>query len=100
MDILEGKQVYLSIITELELYGFKKLKVEARSKIEALLSYCTLIDINAGIKAQTIMIRQRYSLKLPDSIVAGTALYFDIPLMSADKEFKKVDILNLLSYQR
>ena len=32
-DILEGKQAYVSFITEVELYGFKTLSAEEKDKI-------------------------------------------------------------------
>ncbi|TDI71189.1 MAG: PIN domain-containing protein [Bacteroidetes bacterium] len=80
----------MSIISELELYGFKKLTKAERVKIEKVLSQCTIIDINAGIKSKAIEVRQNQGLKLPDCIIAGTALYLDIPLFSADKDFSKI----------
>ncbi len=99
-SILEDKNPYLSFISELELYGFKKLTKAERGKIEKVLSQCTIIDINAGIKAKAIEVRQSQGLKLPDCIIAGTALYLDIPMFSADKDFGKIKHLNLLSYQK
>ncbi len=46
-----------------------------------------------------ISIRKFYMLKLPDSIIAATSQYFDIPLISADKGLKKVEEINLLFYK-
>jgi len=34
------------------------------------------------------------------SIVAATALYFDLPLLTADKNFVKVTELNLMLYEK
>jgi len=95
VDILEGKQVYISFITELELYSFRELRPQDKEKIDAILGACSIIDINAGIKAKTIEIRKEHKVKLPDSIIAGTALYFKMPLISADKGFEKIEALNL-----
>ena len=99
-DILQEKQVFVSFITEIELYGFKALSEEEKSKITRVLSSCTIVDLNSGIKSKTIEVRQSYNLKLPDSFIAGTALYFDMPLISADKGFNKIEELNLLSYEQ
>lgn len=100
VDILDGKQVYVSFITELELYSFKNLLPEEKSKIDTVLSSCSIIDINAGIKSNTIEIRRKYNVKLPDSIIAATAMYFKMPLISADKGFEKIETLNLLTYEK
>ncbi|UZO82087.1 type II toxin-antitoxin system VapC family toxin [Aquimarina sp. ERC-38] len=99
VNILEGKQVYISFVTELELYSFKELNAADRSKIDAILEACSIIDINAGVKAKTIEVRRLYKIKLPDSIIAGTALYFKMPLITADKDFEKIEELNLLNYE-
>ena len=98
-DILEGKQVYISFITELELYSFKELRPQDKVKIDTILKVCSIIDINAGVKEKAIEIRKEYKVKLPDSIIAGTALYFKMPLISADKGFEKIEELNLLNYE-
>lgn len=100
VDILEGKSPYISFVTELELYSFKALSLEDKNKIDRVLSQCTVIDINSGIKQFTIDLRQNYPLKLPDSIIAGTSLYLDVPLITADKGFNKVDSLDLLFYEK
>ena len=99
-EILEGKRPYVSFITELELYCFTKLSNAEKSKIKNVLSQCSIIDINEGIKEKTIEIRQKFNVKLPDSIIAGTSLYLDIPLISADKGFANIDIMSFLYYEK
>ncbi len=39
-------------------------------------------------------------MKLPDCIVAASALYLDLPIITADKDFKKIKELNLMLYER
>ncbi len=99
-EILEGKRPYISFITELELYCFKKLTNSEKSKIKSVLSQCRIININEGIKEKTIEIRQKNSVKLPDSIIAGTAMYLDVPLITSDKGFTGIDSLSLLFYEK
>ena len=36
--------------------------------------------------------------KLPDAIVAATAIYLDIPLVTFDTDFKKIDNLKLILF--
>jgi predicted nucleic acid-binding protein len=57
------------------------------------------MEINQGIKGITINLRKRYSLKLPDAIVAATAIFLGILLSSADKHFGKIDELYFVLYQ-
>ena len=90
VNILQGKNTYVSFITELELLSFKRLTTSDKKGIEQALSQCTIIDINDGIKKETIQVRRGFGLKLPDGIIAATSQYLDIPLISADKGFNKV----------
>ena len=100
IEILQGKKVFISFITELELYSFKELNEVDKIKIDSVLSQCTIIDINAGIKSNTINIRRQNKTKLPDSIIAGTSLYMGIPLISSDNGFNKIQNLDLVFYQK
>jgi predicted nucleic acid-binding protein len=58
------------------------------------------IDINDEIKEIVIDLKRKYRLKLPDGIIISTAMYLDLPLISADQEFKKAEELNLIFYER
>lgn len=98
-EILQGKDVYISFITEIELYSFKKLDPDEKAKIDEILNSLSVIDINSNIKANTIEIRRKYPIKIPDSLIAATAIQLKIPLFSSDKDFKKIDRLNLISYK-
>lgn len=59
-NFLNGKTIYLSFITELELLGFKKLKNEERIRINTLLEDTTIIDINSSIKSLVVELRKSY----------------------------------------
>jgi len=93
---LENKQIYLSVITELELFGKQNLSTHENELIEALLGNCFVIDVEPEIKRIYREIKQKYTIKLPDAIVAATALYLDLPLLTFDKDFKSVTNLKLM----
>jgi predicted nucleic acid-binding protein len=44
-------------------------------------------------------VRKNYNTKLPDSIIIASALYLDLPLITPDVEFKKVEELTLIQYE-
>ena len=58
-----------------------------------------MIDITEQIKKQTIEIRKEHKIKLPDSIIAATGKYLDIPLITSDQGFKKISKINVLIYE-
>lgn len=92
-ELLDGKEVYLSFITELELFGKRTLTAAEKRKIQAFLDECIVVDVNASIKATVIKLRENYKLKLPDAIVAATAIEYNLPLFTADKQLAVVDEL-------
>jgi predicted nucleic acid-binding protein len=69
-------------------------------KIKEFISECTIIDITEGIKDFAIDIRQNYSIKLPDCIILATALWLNMPLITADQDFKKVEFADLIYFKR
>ena len=95
-QFLDNKQLYLSVITELELFGKQNLSKNDNELIDSLLMNCFVIDIEHEIKQIYKEIKQKYTLKLPDAIIAATALYLDLPLLTFDKDFRNVPDLKLM----
>ena len=96
VSLLEGKNIYLSVISEIELLSWPKLKAKDVKLIEQMLSEFTIVELNGYVKAETIKLRRKYGLKLPDALIAATSITNDLPLLTFDKGFKKLSGLNLL----
>ena len=99
-ELLNGKHVLISFSTELELLWFEDLIEEESTKIQEFIDDSTVTDINAEIKKLVISLRKNYNLKLPDSIIAASALYHNLPLITADKQLGQISELNILLYQK
>ena len=99
-SFLNNKQLYISVITELELLAYKGITTKEEKVITDFIEQCKTITINNSIKQETIRIRKKYNTKLPDSIIIATALYLDLPLITSDVEFKKIDELILIHYEK
>ncbi len=98
-EILNGNGIFISFITQLELLSFNKLSQNEIHKIQSFINDCIIIDLNEDIKENVIKLRRKYKIKLPDSIIAATSEYFDLPIITADKGFNKIEELNILFYQ-
>jgi|688.fasta_scaffold1475370_1 predicted nucleic acid-binding protein len=98
-EIVDGSQCYISFITQLELLGYKDISSKEQQKVKAFLVDCIIVDITEEIKKNTIALKQKYQIKLPDSIIAATAQFLEIPLLTADKGFIKLSGLNIALYQ-
>ena len=99
-ELLHEKNWYISFITQLELLGYEKLNEKEQQSITELLDQCLIIDINNAIKKKVIEIKRTTGLKLPDSIIVASAIYMDLPFITADKDFVKVPGIELILYER
>ena len=86
------QKLYTSIVTEIELLSFPGLTSKEEEQIKLFL--------DESIKEQAILLRRTYSLKLPDSIIAATAVSLDLPLVKSDKQFKKIKELQIDFYEK
>jgi predicted nucleic acid-binding protein len=57
-----------------------------------------VLNINEDIIEKTIEIRKTYKTKLPDAIIAATALVYGMTLITRNtKDFDKIDRLELIN---
>jgi predicted nucleic acid-binding protein len=88
--------IAVSVISEIELLGKKGILSQEISAIRNLLDDCTIISLTDEIKDIAITLKQKYSIKIPDSIIAATSIYFGLPLVTADADFKKIKDIQLV----
>jgi predicted nucleic acid-binding protein len=86
----------VSVISEIELLGKHEITSEETRIITELLSDCSLIELNNPIKNRAIQLRQKQKIKLPDALIAATAIELQIPLVTADKRLERIEGLNCL----
>jgi len=99
VEILDGQDVYISIVSELELLGYQGISEAEKLKVKAFLDNCIIIELNQTIKDLTIELKQAHRIKLPDAIIAATSKYLNIPLISADRGFERIDDLQFIRYE-
>jgi predicted nucleic acid-binding protein len=99
-EYLNGKQIWISAISELELFGKKGLTKYEKQEIELLIESCFVAELSSGIKNIVKELLQTVNIKLPDAIVAATALYLDLPLLTFDIDFIRVPDLKLFILEK
>jgi len=86
-----------SAITRLELFGYPGLKDEEELKIAELLKSFTEIAVDSNIIDKAIFIRKSVRIKVPDAIIAATALEKDCSLVTRNVEdFKGIADLDII----
>ncbi len=95
---LETSLPAISAITELELLGFSKLTEDQFTQMSMFVDSLTVIEIDELIKKETISIRRLKKIKLPDAIIAATAIAYDLTLLSRnEKDFLNIEGLKFVN---
>lgn len=92
-------ELYISIITYMELLGFRFTNKKELTLIKELLNYFEIINLNSEIAEDVIAIKQKKKIKLPDAIIWATAKFIGSDLLTRNiKDFldisKDVNIVN------
>ncbi|MCD6584754.1 MAG: type II toxin-antitoxin system VapC family toxin [Desulfobacteraceae bacterium] len=86
-------ELFISIITYMEILGYSFANVEEEKFIRKLLSIFHIVFINQTIADLTIEIRKTRRIKLPDAVILATAVAENIQLVSRDvDDFSNIDI--------
>ena len=94
--ILSGSS--MSIITKIEVLGWQGHDKESLEKARALLSLFEEFALNQVIADCCIQLRMDYKIKLPDAIIAATALVNDKVLVTRNvDDFVKVKGLEVFN---
>ena len=90
-------QINLSAINKIELLGFSNVE----QVIIDLVSFAVIYHIDDEVIDKTIELRKKYKIKLPDAIIAATAIVNDFALISHNfRDFQRITELNFInSYQ-
>jgi predicted nucleic acid-binding protein len=83
----------ISIITKFEFLANKGLSVKDRFLFEEYVDSINVYELTKAdltLHNHIVSIRKKYNLKLPDSIIAATALSNNATLISSDDVFSKI----------
>lgn len=87
--ILAGECSY-SAITRMELLGFHRITQEEEVLIKQKLEHFSYLPLNKEIEDRVIALRQSRKIKLPDAMIAATALNFGIELLTLDQHLLEI----------
>ena len=95
-ELLHGMEAKISFITELELLSKPQITVAETASTKAFINQCTIVELSPAIKKKVIELRQRVKIKLPDEIIATSAIVMSLPLITADKQLEKIPGLDTI----
>lgn len=96
-DILDGAS-NLSFVSEIELQVWTPENPDDLSVYKQFVTNSIVIGVDDDIVSETIRIRKSYKIKLPDALIAATAIINGLTLIADnDKDFLKVATLKYIN---
>jgi predicted nucleic acid-binding protein len=88
------QQAYISVITRIEMLAWKGHTALSLQQTTGLIAQLPELGINEAVITQTIHVRKAHGLKLPDALIAATALVHGLQLVTANVvDFQRVERL-------
>lgn len=93
-----NEETNYSVITRMELLSYKPTAPDTESKIQSFIIEGNEFELTEEIIQQTIAIRRSVKIKLPDAIIAATAIVHNLTLLSDnDIDFLRVPKLKYIN---
>lgn len=88
---------YISVISRIEALGFHKITPEENDAITTTLAELPELALDDEIAARAITLRQQKNMSLGDSLIAATALTYNLPLCTRNRDdFKHITELMMV----
>jgi predicted nucleic acid-binding protein len=97
----DAEWVGISIISQIEFLAFAGLDESDHAAFAAFARRATVIGLTAEadqLIAAIVMLRQQHRLKLPDAIIAATALAANASLVTADQQLHSIPTLPIVRF--
>jgi predicted nucleic acid-binding protein len=96
-DYLHAQKIFISAIVRAEVLAWSGHSAMSLAAALALLDACQLVPVNAMVADEAARIRRETGLKLPDALIAATAVLQNAALVTANaKDFRRVPGLMLI----
>lgn len=96
-NLLADIEPVISIISKIELFSSTDISKEELLKLQALMDIALIYPLTDIIAENTIILRQTYRIKLPDTIIAATALTHNLTLITRNiSDFNKIKGLEVI----
>ena len=83
-DLLASNCAY-SAVTRMELLGYPNMTSDEERLISDRLSKFTYLSISSEVEDLAIALRRTRKLKLPDALIAATAIHYSLELLTLDQ---------------
>ena len=101
LDQIVDEEIIVSVITQIEVLSFDPGKVDNYSALVDFFEAAFIYELTGDVVSKTIQIRQKQKIKLPDAVIAATALCNGFTLVSRNtSDFKNIKGLHVIDPHR
>jgi predicted nucleic acid-binding protein len=94
MDLIIDDIPAISVVNRIELLG---QNTNQKEQLHIFVEACLIYDLTEEIILKTIALRKSRKIKIPDAIIAATALIYDLILITHNiRDFESISNLQLL----
>jgi len=86
----------LSVITAIEALCWRIEDKDKENIVQAFVNEANILYINRDIAGKCVVIRLSKKIKLPDAVIAATAIAHRMTLLTSDQDFNSIPSLNVL----
>lgn len=88
---LDESGSFMSVISKIELLGWQAPSAQTMRQVEKFVIDSTVLPLSDLIVEKTIELRRIQKIKLPDAVIAATAIANNLTLLSRnDDDFRKI----------
>jgi predicted nucleic acid-binding protein len=87
----------ISIATRIELSILPNANEEQIEIMQQYISYCKIYELSEEVVLKIIEIRKKYKIRDFDSIIAATALVYNLAIITSDKDFMNIKGLKIIN---
>ncbi|MEI7990421.1 MAG: type II toxin-antitoxin system VapC family toxin [Chloroflexota bacterium] len=88
----------ISVITKIEFLGWRNHTEDGYKKAVSFLKKASIIGLNTDIIDETVNLRRQYKIKMPDAVIAATAISHKLKLVTRNiNDFTMIKDLELFN---
>ena len=97
-SLIQKQSPVISVITEIELLCWNGSLENDIEVLKSFIGETIVIPLEQDVKLRTIEIRKKYKLKMPDAIIAASALVHDLTFLTRNlNDFKLIPELKIIN---
>lgn len=98
LDGIIDRQFYISVINKIELLGFTGITESEEQKFLEFIEHAHVLHLSEDIVNSTIELRKQNRIKIPDAIIAATAIVHQLTIVTRNaKDFVNINGLKVLN---